>query len=156
MNRVTLPIVGMLVCGLSGCDTLRTTDAQAYSGARLPANQVAVLHPLISQILLVDDATMDEKCGAGRSCNVSLLPGTHTVQVQPMSLTGGGSPGYVGATSATPAMTISSSFHYFKIGDPMTIRYPFSAGHEYQLLPDKGGSTMLLFDKTTKQEVRAE
>src|SRR5258708_33944886 len=105
MNRVTLPIVGMLVCGLSGCDTLRTTDVQAYSGARLQANQVAVLHPLISQILLVDDATMDEKCQAGRSCNVSLLPSTHTVQVQPISHTGRVPPLFLVAPRPPSAMT---------------------------------------------------
>ena len=72
-----------------------------------------------------------------------------------MSLGGGGSPGYIGATSATPAMTMSSSYRYTKSGSAVTLRYPFSAGHEYTLL-GLGGGTMTLMDKTAHMLVTGE
>ena len=155
MKSYTLLMVGTIICGLSGCSTFKTTEVQAYSGVRLPADRVAVIEPQNAQILLVDGTAINEKCGVDAKCKLSLLEGKHSVQVQPMALGGGGSPGYIGATSATPAMTMSSSYRYTKSGSEVTLRYPFSAGHEYTLL-GLGGGAMTLIDKTAHMLVTGE
>ena len=155
MKSYTLLIASMLICDLSGCSTFKTIEVQAYSGVRLPVDRVAVIQPANARILAVDGATINEKCGGEAKCKLSLLEGKHSVQAQPVSLGGGGSPGYIGATSATPAMTMSSSLRYNNNGPTVTLRYPFSAGHEYSLL-GLGDGAMTLIDNTSHVLVTGE
>lgn len=129
-----------LLCGafiLSGCAT--TLNIQAYGGSRRPASEVAKLRALESQILSVDGAPMQAQCG-GRlmnDCYVSLLPGSHSMSIQPMSLNGESGPGYIAPTAATPGMYVSDSAYYLPAGNPVTVRYAVEAGHSYSLITDK-------------------
>lgn len=119
---------------LSGCAT--TLDVQAYTGASRPAKDVARLQALQSQILAVDGAPMQAQCG-GRlmnDCYVLLLPGSHSMSVQPMSFNGTSGPGYIAPTAATPGMYVSSSAYYLPAGSPVTVRYAVEAGHSYSLI----------------------
>lgn len=142
-NQTTLlpaPISLALLCSaliLSGCAT--TLNVQAYTGARRPAKAVAKLRAVESQILSVDGAPMQAQCG-GRlmnDCYVSLLPGSHSMSVQPMSFNGTSGPGYIAPTAATPGMYVSSSAYYLPAGSPVAVRYAVEAGHSYSLITDK-------------------
>jgi hypothetical protein len=117
---------------LTGC----ATTIQTYSGAGRPAKEVAQLQALQAQILSVDGAAIKEQCG-GRlmdHCYISLLPGSHSISVQPMSLNGVSGPGNIAPTAATPGMYVSSSAYYLPVGSPVTVRYAVEAGHNYSLL----------------------
>jgi hypothetical protein len=122
---------------LAGCAT--TLNVQAYTGASRPAKEVARMRALESQILAVDGAAMQGQCG-GRlmnDCYISLLPGPHSMSVQPMSLNGGSGPGYIAPTAATPGMYVSDSAYYLPVGSPVAVRYAVEAGHSYSLITDK-------------------
>lgn len=138
---------------LSGCAT--TTNVQAYTGAGRPANEVARLRALESQILAVDGASMQGQCG-GRlmnDCYISLLPGPHSMSVQPMSLNGVSGPGYIAPTAATPGMYVSDSAYYLPVGSPVTVRYTVEAGHSYSLITD---NTCVANPPATPPEARSK
>lgn len=121
---------------VSGCAAL---NVQAYSGATRPADQVAKLRALEAQILTVDDTSIKEQCGGRlmKDCYVFLLPGPHSMRVQPMSLNGGGGPGYIAPTAATSGMYAASSAYYLPVGDPVTVKYVVLAGHDYSLMTNR-------------------
>lgn len=138
---------------LSGCAT--TLHVQAYAGASRPANEVASLRALESQILLVDGAAMQEQCG-GRlmsDCYISLLPGLHSMSVQPMSLNGVSGPGYIAPTAATPGMYVSDSAYYLPVGRPVMVRYTVEAGQSYSLITD---TTCVANPAATPPEARSK
>lgn len=127
-----------LICSaliLAGCAAM---NLQAYSGARRPLGQVAKLWALEAQILSVDGVPLTEQCGGRmKDCNILLLPGMHSMRVQPLSLKGGEGPGYIAPTAATPGMYIASSSYYLPVGDPVTVRYAVLADHKYSLITDR-------------------
>lgn len=132
-----LPALLCSAFALTGCAT--TLDVQAYPGAKRPAQEVAKVRALESQILSVDGAPTQAQCG-GRlmnDCYVVFLPGSHSMSVQPMSLNGGSGPGYIAPTVATPGMYMSSSAYYLPVGTPVTVRYAVEAGHNYSLITDQ-------------------
>ncbi|HZT01587.1 MAG TPA: hypothetical protein VFA39_04910 [Steroidobacteraceae bacterium] len=132
-----LPALVCSALALTGCAT--TVNVQAYPGARRPAQEVAKVRALESQILSVDGAPTAAQCG-GRlmnDCYVLFLPGSHSMSVQPMSLNGGSGPGYIAPTVATPGMYMSSSAYYLPVGTPVMVRYAVEGGHSYSLITDK-------------------
>lgn len=142
-NRLVLLLIRAslaLLCSafmLTGC--AMTQNVQAYTGASRPAKDVASVRALESQILAVDGAAMQGQCG-GRlmnDCYISLLPGSHSMSVQPMSLNGESGPGYIAPTSATPGMYVSDSAYYSPVGGPVAVRYTVEAGHSYSLITDR-------------------
>lgn len=165
----------VLVCSaltLAACTSL---DVQAYPGAERPESQVAKLQPLSARILSIDGAAVEKQCGGrvAKNCNVVVLPGLHSMQVQPMSATGGEGPTYIAPTVATPGMFLQSSAGYVPVGHPVTVKYVFMAGHDYTLFPfgtcvpnpaatspqERAASEhkgVCLMDNTTKQGVPAQ
>ena len=143
---------------LSGCAALEL-NVQAYSGARQPADNVAEVRPLSAQVLAIDGAPVKGHCGGRvlRPCNIFLLPGSHSLRVQPMAAYGGGGPGYIAPTVATPGMYLTSSSGYAPVGRPATATWAFVGGHDYTLLPcgQCVPSGLGLFDETAKQGITA-
>lgn len=141
VNRSPLfaPTLMLLTCSalaLSGCAAL-DLNVQAYPGARQPIGQVAKLRPLSVQILSVDGVPIKGKCGgqALRHCYVFLLPGSHSLRIQPMAAYGGGGPEYIAPTVATPGMYLTSSSGYTPVGDSVTVDWTFVADHSYTVIP---------------------